>query len=98
MAAPARIHWNVSQLPRHPKRATPCVELLRDIPQAAFARCPAEAMVLLRLVYLHGLTQREIVRTSWSESKVSRLLSDAMVQIESNTLREKVKKTETLFT
>src|SRR5215472_6269975 len=32
------------------------VALLRESLQAAFARCSAEAMVLLRLVYLHELT------------------------------------------
>jgi hypothetical protein len=46
-------------------------------------------MVLLRLVYLYGLTQREIVRMlHWHESKVSRTLSEAMSHIERNTLRE----------
>jgi len=59
------------------------VELLRESLRAAFAHCPAEAMVLLRLVYLHGVTQREVVRMlGWSEAKVSRLLSRAMEQIE----------------
>jgi RNA polymerase sigma factor (sigma-70 family) len=65
------------------------VELLRESLRAAFARCPAEAMVLLRLVYLHGVTQREVVRMfGWSEAKVSRLLSRAMEQIETDTLGE----------
>jgi RNA polymerase sigma factor (sigma-70 family) len=65
------------------------VELLRESLRKAFARCPAEAMVLLRLVYLHGVTQREVVRMlGWSEAKVSRLLSHAMEQIERDTLGE----------
>ncbi len=63
--------------------------LLRDCLRAAFASCSPEAMVLLRLVYLHELTQREIVRMlGWSESKVSRFMASAMKQIESRTLRE----------
>ena len=46
-------------------------------------------MVLLRLVYLHDLTQREIVRMlGWSESKVSRFLARAMKEIETHTLKE----------
>ena len=46
-------------------------------------------MVMLRLVYLHELTHREIVRMlGWSESKVSRFLSHAMREIETRTLRE----------
>jgi RNA polymerase sigma factor (sigma-70 family) len=64
------------------------VDLLRTSLQAAFAGCPPEALVLLRLVYLHGLTQREITRMlRWSEAKLSRLLSSAMQHIETATLR-----------
>jgi RNA polymerase sigma factor (sigma-70 family) len=63
--------------------------LLRDCLQAAFNACSAEAMVLLRLVYLHELTQREIVRMlGWSESKVSRFMAKAMEEIEQHTLSE----------
>jgi RNA polymerase sigma-70 factor len=63
--------------------------LLRESLQAAFTRCSADAMVLLRLVYMHNLTHREIVRMlGWSESKVSRHLSHAMHEIETHTLRE----------
>jgi RNA polymerase sigma factor (sigma-70 family) len=65
------------------------VGLLRDSLQAAFALCPPDAMVLLRLVYLHELSQREVMRMlEWSESKVSRFLSRAMEQIETHTLAE----------
>lgn len=65
------------------------VGLLRESLQAAFARCPPDAMVLLRLVYLHELTHREIVRMlGWSESKVSRFLTRVMHEIETRTLRE----------
>jgi len=65
------------------------VELLRQSLRAAFLACPPEALVVLRLVHLHGLTQREIVRMlGWSESKVSRVLADAMQHIELNTLRQ----------
>jgi RNA polymerase sigma factor (sigma-70 family) len=65
------------------------VSMLRESLQAAFALCPADAMVCLRLVYLHGLTQREVMRLlGWSESKVSRFLNQAMVQIEKVTMAE----------
>jgi RNA polymerase sigma factor (sigma-70 family) len=65
------------------------VELLRTSLQSAFASCPAELMVLLRLVYIHGLSQREVVRMlGWHESKVSRALSQAMRQIQTDTLQE----------
>ena len=67
----------------------PLVELLRESLRAAFARCGREAMILLRLVYLHGLTQREAARMlGWSEFKVSRCLSEALSNIEMDTLRE----------
>jgi len=63
------------------------VDLLRGSLQAAFATCPAADLLMLRLVYLHGLSQREIMRMwGWSESKVSRKLSQAMQQIEQDTL------------
>jgi RNA polymerase sigma factor (sigma-70 family) len=65
------------------------VALLRESLQTAFGRCSADAMVMLRLVYLHELTHREIVHMlGWSESKVSRYLSRAMQEIETFTLRE----------
>src|SRR3954470_9156844 len=65
------------------------VNLLRDCLKAAFARCGPEARVLLRLVYLHELSQREIVQMlAWSESRVSRYLSQAMKEIEKHTLAE----------
>jgi RNA polymerase sigma factor (sigma-70 family) len=67
----------------------PLVELLRASLQAAFSLCPPTALLVLRLVYLHGLSQREVMRMlGWSESKVSRFLSRAMQDIETHTLRE----------
>jgi len=65
------------------------VTLLRDSLKAAFGLCGPEARVLLRLVYLHELSQREIMHMlGWSESKVSRFLSRAMKEIETHTLAE----------
>jgi len=65
------------------------VNLLRDTLQTAFGKCPADAMLMLRLVYLNGLSQREVGRMwGWHESKVSRCMSHAMEQIETATLRE----------
>src|SRR5689334_3622657 len=65
------------------------IKLLRDCLKAAFARCEPEARVLLRLVYLHELSQREIVQMlGWSESKVSRFLSKAMEEIQKYTVGE----------
>jgi len=65
------------------------VELLRDGLKLAFAACDAESKICLRLVYLHGLSQREISRMlGWNEPKVSRALNGAMQQIATDTLRE----------
>lgn len=59
------------------------VDLLRDSLKAAFAACPARDMVLLRLVFLHGLSQREVASSlGWNESKLSRVFSRAMETIE----------------
>jgi len=65
------------------------IALLRDSLKAAFGLCEPEARVILRLVYLHELSQREIVQMlGWSESKVSRFLSKAMEEIEKHTMAE----------
>jgi RNA polymerase sigma factor (sigma-70 family) len=65
------------------------VSMLRESLQAAFALCPPDAVVCLRLVHLHGLSQREVMGLlRWSESKVSRFLKQAMVQIEKGTMAE----------
>jgi RNA polymerase sigma factor (sigma-70 family) len=69
------------------------VELLRDCLQAAFAACPPPDMLMLRLVYVHGLTQRELVRMwHWSEFNLSRKLSKAMQLIQQSTLENLKKK------
>jgi len=80
-----------------PDMESTLVDLLRDSLRAAFAQCPADAKVILHLVYLHALTQREMMQLlGWSESKVSRTLSQAMRDIETNTLRE-LKKNDPLL-
>lgn len=73
----------------NPLKEAALVALLRDSLRGAFAACPADALVCLRLVYMYGLTQRELMRLlGWSESKVSRFLSQAMQEIEKLTLAE----------
>jgi RNA polymerase sigma factor (sigma-70 family) len=65
------------------------IALLRDSLKSAFAQCGPKARVLFRLIYLHELSQRELVQMlGWSESKVSRFLSRAMKDVESHTLAE----------
>jgi RNA polymerase sigma factor (sigma-70 family) len=65
------------------------IALLRDCLKAAFVQCAPEVRVLLRLVHLHELSQREIVKMlGWSESKVSRFLKTATEEIEKHTLAE----------
>jgi len=65
------------------------VDILRRSLQTAFVRCPPETLVLLRLRYMHNLSQRELVRMlGWHESKISRLLSKSMQEIEAATLEE----------
>lgn len=72
-----------------PEKEESLTTLLRDCLRAAFNSCSPQAMVLLRLVYLYDLSQREIVRMlGWSESKVSRFLARAMKDIETHTLKE----------
>lgn len=61
-----------------PEKATSekhLLKLLRQAIQGAFATQDAEAVLMLKLVHLHQLTQREISRMwGWHESKVSRTL------------------------
>jgi RNA polymerase sigma factor (sigma-70 family) len=61
--------------------------LLRDSLQKGFAACPAEGLLMLRLVYLHGFSQREVA-TLWNchEAKISRHLNQALERIEKETL------------
>ncbi len=63
--------------------------LLLESLRAAFRARSSQELLLLRLVYLHGVTQREVCRMlGWTEAKVSRTLSAAMQEIESSTLRQ----------
>ena len=72
-----------------PAKEPSLVSMLRESLQVAFARCSPDAMVCLRLVHLHGLSQREVMKLlSWSEPKVSRFLKQAMVQIKKVTMAE----------
>jgi len=62
--------------------------LLQESLEKAFSLCPTEVLLMLHLIHLHGLTQREIARMwGWHESKVSRHLANAMEQIEATTLQ-----------
>jgi len=63
------------------------IGLLQESLEEAFAACGPADMLMLRLVHLHGLSQREVMRMwGWSESKVSRQLSRAMEGIRQRTL------------
>jgi RNA polymerase sigma factor (sigma-70 family) len=65
------------------------LRFLRGVLRSAFNRSDDETLLMLRLVYLHGLTQREIGRM-WgcSEATVSRQLAGALEQIETRTLQQ----------
>jgi len=62
----------------HPEKVTsekPLLNLLREAIQRAFARQDEDAVLMLKLVHVHQLSQREISRMwGWHESKVSRTL------------------------
>jgi len=70
-------------------RESGLIEVLRDSLQQAFARCPAEGLLMLRLVYLYGLTQRELA-CMWGchEATISRALAQTMAALEKNALQE----------
>ena len=63
------------------------VRLLRVSLRKGIDACEREEYVMLCLVYLHGVTQREIAELwGWHESKVSRTLSRALKTIEAVTM------------
>jgi RNA polymerase sigma factor (sigma-70 family) len=62
--------------------------IMRDALQGAFAECAAADFVMLRLVYLKGVSQREIAKMwGWNDAKVSRKLQSTMDGIAEHTLR-----------
>jgi RNA polymerase sigma factor (sigma-70 family) len=61
--------------PEKPTSEKPLLNLLKAAIQRAFAKQDEDAILMLKLVHLHQLTQREISRMwGWHESKVSRTL------------------------
>lgn len=64
-------------------------ERMRTSLAAAWKKCPATPRVMLQLLHIESVTQREIARLwRWHESKVSRSLDAAARQIQKDTLRE----------
>lgn len=70
-AAPAGI------APEFPAEA-PLIGIMKTAVTGALAQCPAEALVMLQLLHVHGLTQRELARL-WNchESRISRAVARA---------------------
>lgn len=61
--------------PEKPTSEKQLLHLLRGAIDVAFGKQEADAVLMLKLVHLHQLTQREIARMwGWHESKVSRTL------------------------
>ena len=75
--------------PTSPTGENALVELLKQSLEQAFTRCPSEGLLMLRLVFLHGLTQRELAGM-WGchEATISRALTQAMGEIEKITMDE----------
>jgi len=72
---------------RTPASDAPLFGIMRRALTRAFGACPAEAVVMLQLVHLYGLTQREVCAIwGYTESKVSRRLSAAVRQIAQETM------------
>jgi RNA polymerase sigma factor (sigma-70 family) len=70
------------------------IDILGPALRQAFAACDVEELVLLQLVHMHGVTQREIASLwKWHESRVSRHIKHAEEKIAELTLRE-VKETD----
>ena len=67
----------------------PLLVLLHDAINHAFAKRESDAVLMMKLVHVYQITQREIARMwGWHESKVSRAIEDARKGIESDILAE----------
>jgi predicted DNA-binding protein (UPF0251 family) len=70
------------------------IDILGPALRQAFAACDVEELVLLQLVHMHGVTQREIASLwKWHESRVSRHINRTEEKIAELTLRA-VKETD----
>ena len=70
------------------------IDILGPALRQAFASCEVEELVLLQLVHMYGITQREIANLwKWHESRVSRHIKRAEEKIAEATLRT-VKETD----
>lgn len=66
----------------------PLLAIMKNALHRAFARCTAAEFVMLQLIFINGVTQRELgALWHWHESKVSRCVDAAMQQIAVETLR-----------
>ena len=64
-------------------------DLLLHCVRKAFSHCREEILLMLKLVHIHDITQREIARTwRWHESKVCRVLDRARRDIKNRVLME----------
>jgi RNA polymerase sigma factor (sigma-70 family) len=70
------------------------IEILGPALRRAFAACDVEELILLQLVHVHGVTQREIASLwKWHESRVSRHIKRAEAKIAELTVQA-VKETD----
>ncbi len=85
--APDNFHKQPLAVTVQPLTESALSSLLRSALKDAFAACAAETLLMLRLVHLHGLTQREVGRMwGWHEAKVSRSLQSTMDTVRERTL------------
>lgn len=75
--------------PERPPAESGLVALLRGSLERSFSQCAADGLLMLRLVYLHGLSQRELA-AMWGchEATISRTLTGAMESIAEQTLQQ----------
>jgi RNA polymerase sigma factor (sigma-70 family) len=89
------IDSETSQPPSRSAQADSSImEILGPALRRAFAACEVEELILLQLVHMHGVTQREIANLwKWHESRVSRHIKRAEAKIAELTLQA-VKETD----
>jgi RNA polymerase sigma factor (sigma-70 family) len=85
---------NFQPAPKLAPAESELTRILREAVAEAFGACDPETLVILKLVYIHGVSQREIGRAwNWHESKVSRHLDRALGGIQAHVL-DKIKRTD----
>lgn len=76
-------------LPEDQPQEDVLLDLIRDALSAAFQKCDPEGLLIMRLVAVHNVRQDLVgIMLGWSQSKVSRAITNVMDSIREETMNE----------